>query len=305
MKTRTRSFYEAAVLDAVARIADSLDAALDLNELASGAALSPFHFHRIFRGMLGETPLEMHRRLRLERAASQLLLGTRPVTAIAFDAGYDTHEAFTRAFRDAYAMPPSSFRLSARGHGGCERLPRTNLVARCGIHYEPAINLQAVRFVRGEPAMNVAIEQMPSLRIATVQHVGPYNRISEAFQRLGAIAGRAGLVRDGTMMLALYHDDPETTPASQLRSDAGITVPDDLPLPPGLVEKRLPAGRYAHGTHLGPYDTLGDTWSRMMGEWLPASGERIGGGASFEVYRNTPADTRPEDLRTDLYLPIA
>ena len=305
MKTRTRSFYEAAVLDAVAHIAASLDAALDLNGLASGAALSPFHFHRIFRGMLGETPLEMHRRLRLERAASQLLASTRPVTAIAFDAGYDTHETFTRTFRDAYAMPPSLFRLSAQEHGGCERLPQTNLAARCGIHYAPTINPQTIRFGKGEPTMNVTIEQMPSLRMATMQHVGPYNRISTAFQRLGAIARREGLVRDGTMMLALYYDDPEITPASQLRSDAGITVPDDVPLPPEVVEKRLPAGRYARSTHLGPYDTLGDTWSRMMGEWLPDSGERIGGGASFEVYRNTPADTRPEDLRTDLYLPIA
>lgn len=305
MKTQTRSFYEVAVLDTVARIVASLDEALDLNELAGSAALSPFHFHRIFRGMLGETPLEMHRRLRLERAASQLLTSTRPVTAIAFDAGYDTHETFTRAFRDAYAMTPSSFRLCVRKDDGCERLPQINLAARCGIHYAPPVNLKTIRFVRGEPVMNVTIQQMPSLRIAAMQHVGPYNRISEAFQRLGAIAGRDGLVRDGAMMLALYYDDPETTPPSQLRSDAGITVPDGVPLPPEVVEKRLPASRYARSTHLGPYDTLGDTWSRMMGEWLPGSGERIGSGASFEVYRNTPADTRPEELRTDLYVPIA
>lgn len=153
--------------------------------------------------------------------------------------------------------------------------------------------------------MDVTIEQVPALRIATVQHVGPYNRISEAFQRLGAIAGRAGLVGDDTMMLALYHDDPETTSADELRSDAGITVPDNVQLPSEVIEKRLPAGRYARCTHLGPYETLGDTWSRMMGEWLPGSGERIRGGASFEVYRNTPADTRPEELRTELYVPIA
>lgn len=305
MRTQTRSFYQAAVLDAVSRVGASLDEALDLNALARGAALSPFHFHRIFRGMIGETPLEMHRRLRMERAASQLLDGAKPVTAIAFDAGYDTHEAFTRAFRRAFAMPPSAFRESAQEGKGCERPVQIHLTARSGIHYTPSINLQAIRFVRGEPAMSVTIEQVPVLRIATVHHVGPYNRISEAFQRLGAIAGRTGLVRDGAMMLALYYDDPETTPADQLRSDAGVTVPDDVQLSSEVVEKRLPAGRYARSTHLGPYDTLGDTWSRMMGEWLPDSGERIRGGASFEVYRNTPADTRPEELRTDLYVPLA
>ena len=304
MRTETRSFYEAAVLRAVARITASLDEALDLGELARGAELSPFHFHRIFRGMVGETPLEMHRRLRLERAASQLLDSTKSVTAIAFDAGYDTHEAFTRAFRDAYGSSPTAFRLSAEEREGCVRRTQITLAARSSIHFSSSINVQEVRFAKGESTMNVTVEEMPSLRVATVHHVGPYNRISEAFQRLGDIAGPAGLLRPNAMMLAIYFDDPETTPAEQLRSDAGVTVADDAHLPAEVVEKRLPSGRYARATHIGPYATLGDTWARMMGEWLPSSGNRVGKGPTYEVYRNTPANTPPEQLRTDLYIPI-
>ena len=154
--------------------------------------------------------------------------------------------------------------------------------------------------------MNVTIEQRPELRVATMHHVGPYNRISEAFQRLHAIAEPAGLPRspDATM-LAIYYDDPETKPADQLEADAGITVPEGVPLPKGLVEKRIPAGRCAHTTHHGPYTQLGDAWSRLMGEWLPKSGHRVGEGPSYEVYRNTPMNTPPEELRTELYLPIA
>jgi len=101
VKTETRSFYETAVETTIARIASTLDEAIDLHALAKAAALSPFHFHRIFRGMVGETPLEMHRRLRLERAAVQLAETEAPVTTIAFDAGWETHEAFTRAFKQA------------------------------------------------------------------------------------------------------------------------------------------------------------------------------------------------------------
>ncbi len=154
--------------------------------------------------------------------------------------------------------------------------------------------------------MNVTIENMPELRVATVHHVGPYARISEAFHRLGAIAAPAGLLGfPETAMLAIYHDDPETTPAEQLQSDAGFTVPNGVPLPAGLVEKKLPAGRYAKTTFVGPYTQLGDVWSRLLGEWLPRSGHRVGEGSSYEVYRNTPADVPPEELRTDLYLPIA
>jgi AraC family transcriptional regulator len=303
MKTQTRSFYETAVIQTVARIARSLDEALDLSELAQQAELSPFHFHRIFRGMVGETPLELHRRLRLERAAAKLLATAKPVTAIAFDAGYDTHEAFTRAFRDAYAGSPSAFRARAQDPAeGCVQQPRIQLAARCGIHFCPSIDLRALQLIRGESTMNVTIEEMPALRLATVPHVGPYNQISKAFQKLGGIAGPAGLFRPDALMIALYHDDPETTPAAKLRSDAGLTVSDNVKLPAEAVEKRLPAGHYARTTHIGPYTTLPDAWSRFLGEWLPASGKQIKDGVSFEMYRNDPSNTPPEQLRTDLYI---
>jgi AraC family transcriptional regulator len=147
---------------------------------------------------------------------------------------------------------------------------------------------------------------MPELRVTTVHHVGPYNRISEAFQRLGDIAGPGGLFKfPEVAMLAIYYDDPETTPADQLQSDAGVTVAKGALLPEGLIEKRLPAGRYAKTTHVGPYTHLADTWSRLMGEWLPKSGHRVGEGSSYEVYRNTPENAAPNELRTDLYLPLA
>ena len=57
--------------------------------------------------------------------------------------------------------------------------------------------------------------------------------------------------------------------------------------------------------HIGPYEQLGDTWARFMGEWLPASGRRIGDGVSYEVYHNTPMDTPKEQLRTEIRIPLA
>jgi len=154
--------------------------------------------------------------------------------------------------------------------------------------------------------MTVEIKQMPELRVATVRHVGPYNQISQAFERLAAIAGPAGLfAQPGAAMVGIYHDIPDTTPQDQLRSDAGIVIPEGGPLPDGLAEERLPAGRYACTLHVGPYEQLGDAWARLMGEWLPASGHRIGPAASYEIYHNTPAEVRKEDLRTELCIPLA
>jgi AraC family transcriptional regulator len=306
MKPETRSFYELAVQRAVERVVTDLDGALDLQALARAAALSPFHFHRIFRGMVGETPLELHRRLRLERAAWQLLNEDLPVTTVAFAAGYETHESFTRAFRLHYDCSPSEFRQSRELTAPtCASPFRTGLAARSGIHFEPersgTINPQ---FKRGESVMNVEIKDMNEMRVAAVEHVGPYNRISEAFARLGQLAGPAGLFRPGAKMLAIYRDDPETTPVSELHSEAGITVPSDAQLPTGLREGHIPAGRYACTVHKGPYEKLGDTWARFMGEWLPKSGNRMKDGSSFEVYRNTPENTPKDELETELCIPL-
>lgn len=153
--------------------------------------------------------------------------------------------------------------------------------------------------------MDVEIKEMPELRVATMPHGGPYNRISEAFARLGEIAKAAGLLRPAPTMLAIYHDDPETTPASELRSDAGIAISLDAKVPEGLHEQRIAPGRHACTTHVGPYEQLGDVWARFMGEWLPQSGHRMGDGVRYEIYRNTPASVPKEKLQTELYIPLA
>jgi AraC family transcriptional regulator len=308
MKPDTLSFYVLAVQRAVERVLAGLDGALDLQALARGAALSPFHFHRVFRGAIGETPLELHRRLRMERAAWSLLHDDVPVTAIAFAAGYETHESFTRAFRFYYQCSPSEFRQTrAPRSAACLQPFQIELPSRSGIHFEPQRTAPiTIRFIEGDPVMNVEIKDMPELRVATLGHVGPYNRISDAFARLGEIAGPAGLLNPRPIMLAIYHDDPETTPTAELRSDAAVVVSPQARVPAELGEQQVRGGRYAHTTHIGPYEQLGDVWGRFMGEWLPRSGERIDSdGVSYEIYRNTPGEVPKEKLETELYVPLA
>lgn len=298
MKSETRSFYARAAQRIIDRIAANLDEALDLDSLASAACLSPYHFHRVFRGMVGETPLELTRRLRMERAAWRLGHTDAAVTEVAFDAGYETHEAFTRAFRASYSASPSGFRG--------RKLPRIEIAAACGVHYDPGGCVPPFLLRdSGGRAMDVEIKDKPEMRVAAVRHVGPYNQIHEAFEQLGRIAGPAGAFRPGAAMIAIYHDNPESTPQDQLRSDAAISIPPDAPLPAGLTEHRVDGGRYACTEHRGSYETLGDTWQRFMGEWLPASGHRTGSGVSYELYLNNPANTPTPELRTELCIPIA
>src|SRR5262249_28966351 len=153
------------------RISAQLDEALDSRALGRAAMLSPLHFHRVFRGIVGETPLELHRRLRMERAAYQLATSDLTVTRVAFDAGYETHEAFTRAFRQCHGATPSAFRRRARAPGHT-RTPGDGfeLPSRNGVHFAPhaARRSSGLRLSTGEPPMNVEILTMPELHLATL-----------------------------------------------------------------------------------------------------------------------------------------
>jgi AraC family transcriptional regulator len=298
MKPDTRAFYHHAVQRVVTHLVTHLDESADLAELAKLACLSPYHFHRVFRGMVGETPLELLRRLRLERAAHELLHTSDPVTAIAFGAGYETHESFTRAFRSAFGEAPITFRRNSKA--------RARLASASGVHFDHRGT--AAHFIpsdTGAHTMQIALDQLPSLRLATVPHIGPYNQIGKAFEQLGMIAGRTGLfAHPGAMMIATYDNDPDGTPVDELRSHAGISIPDDVPLPGGTVEQRIDGGTYARYTHIGPFDALGDVWSRFMGEALPASGHMLAEGPALEIYRSDMRTTPKEKLRTDLLVRV-
>ena len=154
--------------------------------------------------------------------------------------------------------------------------------------------------------MNVEIRALAEKRVATVAHRGPYDAIWKTFEQLGKhVEAARWFETKRPVLVGIYYDDPRSTPPAELRSDAGVVVSEDVLLPPGLAEVRIAAGRYAVTTHVGPYQKLPGVWARFMGEWLPASGRAIGRGATFELYLNTPLDTRPEDLKTELYVPLA
>jgi AraC family transcriptional regulator len=158
-----------------------------------------------------------------------------------------------------------------------------------------------------EVRMQVEIRQFPELRVAAVRHVGAYDTISQSFAKLCDVAGPAGLFQQpDAAMVALYHNDPASTPTNQLASDAGIIVPANTTLPKGLTEQRLPAGAYACTTFVGPYEKLGAEWERFKSDGLRESGRRMRGGApSYELYLNDPSTTPKEQLRTELRIPVS
>lgn len=151
--------------------------------------------------------------------------------------------------------------------------------------------------------MDVTIKDQPELRVGTVRHIGPYDRIGQAFERLGSIMASATARPTGAHLLALYHDDPQSTAADKLRSDAALTFAQGVEVPAGLIERRVAAGRYACVVHVGPYDQLPKAWSTLKQE-LQSRGLRETGGVSYELYLNDPMSVPSSEHRTELCAPI-
>lgn len=299
MKPTTRLDYLERIRRVLRYAQEHLDEPLTPAHLAGLACLSRYHFHRVFSAMVGESIGEHVRRLRLERAAGQLRRTDRPVVDIALDAGYDAHEAFTRAFRDHFGQPPSVFRSQAG--------PLVFPPALCGVHYGPD---EAVsRFVplqENTQMIDVLIEPQPARHLLALAHVGDYQRISESFGRLAGMVGPLGLIGPDSQWIGVYHDDPEDVPTEALRSHACVTVPAHVTTaPPGLELLDLPAGPAAIGVHVGPYRTLDTSYAWLFGQWMPSSGYELGDAPCYEVYVNDPGATPEAELITHICVPLA
>jgi AraC family transcriptional regulator len=293
MRDDTQLTYHERILRVLVHIQERLDDDLSLEELARTACFSPFHFHRVFTALVGESVKEHVRRLRLERAAYRLRYTEDPVTRIAFDAGFQAHESFTRAFRALFGVSPSRYR-------GAHRAP-----APSQVHYRPDGKLTAFEPVkRGGPAMEVRIENVPPRRVAFMRHVGPYEEVGRTWEKLAKWAASRGLVGPDTLAVGVPYDDPEVTPADKLRYDACLTVNGPFQPEGEVGEQVVAGGECAVLRHRGPYRAIGETYHRLYGGWLPQSGREPAAAPSFVVGRITPPDTPPEDLVTDLCVPL-
>jgi AraC family transcriptional regulator len=298
MKTITLQDYKQRVLRVLVHIQQQLDEPLSLETLAQMAHFSPYHFHRVFKGMLGESVQSHIRRLRLERSAGQLKLTGWPVTQIALAARYEAPEAFTRAFRAMFGVSPSRFRAARRP-------ANSNPTAASGVHYRngrPLRNFKAAPLAAN--TMKVTIQNLPALRVAFVHHVGTYSTCGAAWDTLGMFLGKEGLVGGDSLFIGICHDDPEVTPPDKIRYDACVTVGDRFAPQGEIGVQTIAGGEYAVATHFGSYETLGETYARLMGQWLPRSGRELRPAACFEIYLNDPNSTAPEDLLTDIHVPL-
>lgn len=256
-----------------------LDEDLDLDRLADVAAMSPWHWHRVYAGMRGETVAATVRRLRLQRAATELVMGDAPIEAVARRSGYDNVRSFTRIFADAYGMPPARYRKVG-----------SHAVFR-GDGERPAPEAYSMR-----------IADLPPQLAVIEPHLGSYINVGQAFERLFSKLGSRGLVGPGTRMIGLYYDDPGSIDEEKLRSKAGAilsgNLPDDMPA------ETLRGGGYAVLRHKGPYSDLPKAYDWLFGTWLPQSGRDAADAPVIEEYLNNPREVVPAELLTEIFVPL-
>lgn len=283
MSDETTKTYRHHVLRVQLFIEEHLDQELSLERLAQVAHVSPYHFHRIFKAIVGEGVAEHVRRLRLESAALQLKATGCTVLEIALGAGYGSHEAFSRSFKRHFGVSPTEFRHHEQ----------FTLFSK-----EP----QIMSFTANPT--NISIETIGPKRVVFLRHVGSYFECGTTWGKLYAWAGPKGVLGPQTESIGICHDDPDVTEADKIRMDCCLTVADDFTGEGDVQVQTIEGGDFAILRHQGPYDGLHDAYRWLFGEWLSASGRELRDQPTFEIYRNSPQDTAPEDLLTEIHLPL-
>ena len=291
-----------------------LDGDLSLTKLASVAAFSPFHFHRLFALFIGEPLNRYIGRIRLERAANRLTCDAETsVTSVALNCGYSGSSAFARAFKAHFGVSPREWRARKIGIGEskwCQRKGNIWQEPQGKVVYNYSSKLIEWRITMTNLSeTKITVENLEPMEVAYIRHVGPYKGdealFRELFSKLMRWAGTRGLIHfPQTLMLAVYHDDPDLTDENALRLSCCITVPAGTEGGGEIGTMKLPGGLYAVGHFDIASEQFGEAWKGLCSLWLPQSGYQVDDRLSFEIYRNDP-DQHPQHHHiVDICMPV-
>lgn len=254
---------------------------LPLEEVAQVACFSPFHFHRIFRAMVGETLHAFVKRVRLERAL--FLMGHEAgasLTDIALRCGFSSSSDFSRSFRSQYGVPPSAFDVE---HWRRERRDAmTDALA-------PDDRQRLARLPPGDnpDGFAVRLRELPARRVAYLRVLQPYQGgVPTTAARLVAWAKQRGLA--GGQWLGYQWDDPEIVALDQCRYDIGVELPAAAAADGEVSVTTFPAMTVAEVEIAGPIELEMRALDWLYTTWLPHSGRAPDHQPMFEAWHGEP-----------------
>ncbi|UNP28490.1 AraC family transcriptional regulator [Lysobacter gummosus] len=296
-KPVTRNAHQRRIERAVALIEQAIVRGEDppeLSRLAEAAAFSPFHFHRVYRAMTGETTGQTVARLRLLQGLRLLASADRSITDAALAVGYQTPQAFTRAFRQGVGGTPSELRAQP------ERLWRE--IDR--LSQPPPTDAAATA-----APLRVEVVSVDPFQVVALRVTGAYPEQNQGYGRLFGWAAENGLLDSLRGLYGVPWDDRRDVEPQACGFDCMLALGAPFRLDPvtaaGLRKMQLGGGRYARVRHVGAFDGLEALTDAVLALWLPGSGESLRAAPLHHEYLDDPDEVPAALLRTDIYLPLA
>jgi AraC family transcriptional regulator len=275
----------------LAYIDEHLDDDLTVDILSEVAALSRFHFHRQFSQMFGVGVHKYVQLVRFRRASYELAFRDHRIIEIALASGYESHEAFSRAFKKSVGQAPSAFREQpdwAQWFSAQERLRTIRTRTARALHTD-----------------DVRVESFPTTRVAALEHRGDAKLLFDTVRRFIEWRRGSGLSPGTSATFNLVYNDPSDVAPADFRFDVcaatNRTVEDN---PFGVVEKTIPGGSCAILRHVGPDEMLWQNVAALYSVWLPSSGEELRDFPLFLRRVRFFPDVPECDAVTDIILPL-
>lgn len=288
--------YLQALEKAILFIETHLTEPVRVEEIAGAAGYSYYHFHRVFEAVVGETVGSYLRARRLSGAANELIYSDRRIIDIACEYGFESQEAFNRAFKKMYRTTPAAYRKNRIQVMVGER---KMLTPERLDHLQRSLTIKPeIRII--DPVCIVGIRGTTTLAC---------NRIPDLWAQFNPLCGQ---IRDRTIPMHGYgicEVDPdfdmgsfnEHTEYSEL---VGVEVAGFKDIPAGMTARVLPGGKYAVFTHQGKLESLSLTYDHIWGTWIPCSGCELDLRDDFEFYDERFMGADHEQSEMDIYIPI-
>jgi AraC family transcriptional regulator len=294
----TTATYLERVNLAIDHVVDHIHEPLRLQDLSRAARLSPFHFHRVFQALVGATPSEFVKRLRLERALGLMARSRAPsLTSIALTCGFSSSSDFSRCFKQRFAVPPSAFDIKAWREARGDELKAT-----VETDTEPP-RLERLPLRHNPDKFRVRIRDVSARSVAYIRVSRPYqgDAVVRAAQRLVAWAERQGLANG--QWLGYQWDNPEITSLEDCRYY--VAVEAERFTPKGEVGRfRFPPMVVAEVEVRGGIDLELRALQWLYGAWLPRSGYVPDDHPCFEAWIGRPFAHGTGYFEVHVQLPI-
>ncbi|MDW3648824.1 MAG: GyrI-like domain-containing protein [Bacteroidia bacterium] len=295
--------YIARVNKALQFIDENLDKSLSLEMVAKEANYSPFHFHRIFSTVINE-PLNAYiSRKKLEKSAAKLIEEKeKSIYEIALDFAWSNNATFSKAFKKYFGLSPTEFRKRSKNFSKIGKTKSKN--GQIETSFDTYIrNIESHKewlSMHGE----VEIKQMPDIPIAFVTHIGDFGKAPKAFHKLKRWADPRGLFTDAqNRSLTVYHDDPNITDLSRLRSSVAIILEEAIEADGEIGIKVLKASRCVCGSFKIGFNEFEKAWQSMF-VWLYEHGYNNPKRDCFEIYYPLDLEQKRNKIKVEIYLPI-